>query len=386
MEEYSHSHRPCLSRMLCIILSWILIWTAPLAVYASPVTKAEQEKKEAQRKQDEAEQAVKKLEESQEEAVSQAADLGENLTDLLISTDLLVSDMADMEIQIGIADQEYRQVKESQEQQYGAMKRRIQYLYENGNITYLDIVLKAKSIGDLISQREYFSELYDYDKKMIDNYEKIKIEVSERKDQLEEQKSEMEAMKGEYDSQASKLQAMISQKQSEAEDFDQKLAEARKEAEASAAAVREKTEQIRILREQEKSRRPKKPPIKNTVIKSSGGSEYGRRISDYALQFVGGPYEYGGTSLTEGIDCSAYTQTVYRHFGLNIPRNSAQQAHSGREVAYEDMEPGDLVCYSGHVAIYIGDGRIVHASSEKSGIRVSDNPAYRTIVSIRRLI
>ena len=107
-------------------------------------------------------------------------------------------------------------------------------------------------------------------------------------------------------------------------------------------------------------------------------------MADYALQFVGNPYVWGGTSLTSGADCSGFVQSVYRHFGVSIPRTSAEKAGFGREIAYEDMEPGDLVCYPGHVAMYIGGGRIVHARSAKAGIRVDDNPAYRTIVSIRR--
>ena len=119
-------------------------------------------------------------------------------------------------------------------------------------------------------------------------------------------------------------------------------------------------------------------------VKSIGGTEFGRNVADYALQFVGNPYVYGGTSLTGGTDCSGYTQSVYRHFGVSIPRTSGEQAGFGREIPYEEMEPGDLVCYSGHVAMYIGGGRIVHASSRKEGIKVSNDPAYRTIVSIRR--
>lgn len=119
-------------------------------------------------------------------------------------------------------------------------------------------------------------------------------------------------------------------------------------------------------------------------VKSTGGTEFGRNVADYALQFVGNPYVWGGTSLTGGTDCSGYTQSVYRHFGVSIPRTSGEQAGFGREIPYEEMEPGDLVCYSGHVAMYIGGGRIVHASSRKEGIKVSNDPAYRTIVSIRR--
>lgn len=108
-----------------------------------------------------------------------------------------------------------------------------------------------------------------------------------------------------------------------------------------------------------------------TTTKSSGGTAEGRAIADYGLTFVGNPYVYGGTSLTNGTDCSGFTQGVYAHFGYSIPRNSAAQRSAGREVAYEDAEPGDLICYAGHVAIYIGNGQIVHASTPTTGIKVS---------------
>ena len=119
-----------------------------------------------------------------------------------------------------------------------------------------------------------------------------------------------------------------------------------------------------------------------TTSSGSGGSS----VVDYAKQFVGNPYVWGGTSLTSGADCSGFVQSVYNNFGVSLPRTSYEQQNAGREVSYSEAQPGDLICYGGHVAIYMGDGKIVHASNSRDGIKVSDNAAYRTILSVRRLV
>lgn len=119
---------------------------------------------------------------------------------------------------------------------------------------------------------------------------------------------------------------------------------------------------------------------------TASSSSIGRQIADYGLQFVGNPYVYGGTSLTNGADCSGFVMSVYQHFGISLPRTSGQQGQSGTAVSgIENAQPGDLIWYSGHIAIYIGDGKIVHASNASDGIKVS-SATYTTILSIRRIV
>ena len=118
-------------------------------------------------------------------------------------------------------------------------------------------------------------------------------------------------------------------------------------------------------------------------ISVSGDSSTGVAIANYALQFVGNPYVYGGTSLTNGADCSGFTMSVFAHFGISLPHSSAGQRSVGRAVSYSEAQAGDLICYDGHVAIYLGGGRIVHASTEKTGIKTG-TATYRTILSVRR--
>lgn len=123
----------------------------------------------------------------------------------------------------------------------------------------------------------------------------------------------------------------------------------------------------------------------DTTYSVGEGSELGVAVAEYALQFVGNPYVWGGTSLTEGADCSGFVMSVYANFGVSLPHSSAADRSQGYAVdGLENAQPGDLICYSGHVALYIGDGQIVHASTKKTGIIVS-KADYKKILAIRRI-
>lgn len=128
-----------------------------------------------------------------------------------------------------------------------------------------------------------------------------------------------------------------------------------------------------------------KPTNYTQTIDNATGSDLGKKVAKYACQFIGNPYVSGGTSLTNGADCSGFTFRVYKDFNYNLPRTSYQQRSAGTGVEYADAQPGDLICYEGHVALYIGGGLIVHASSVKTGIKVS-KAQYRQILAVRRIV
>ena len=128
---------------------------------------------------------------------------------------------------------------------------------------------------------------------------------------------------------------------------------------------------------------PTTPPDKET--KPPVTTNKGQAVVDYALQFVGNPYVYGGSSLTNGTDCSGFTMSVYAKFGIKLPHSSSAQRSCGRGVSYSEAKPGDIICYDGHVALYMGGGQIVHASNPTDGIKIS-KATYKPILAVRRII
>lgn len=147
-------------------------------------------------------------------------------------------------------------------------------------------------------------------------------------------------------------------------------------------------EQKRLEKEQAERDKARVAAAKLVIstVEETDENAMGIAVAEYAVQFIGNPYVWGGESLTEGADCSGFVMKVYEHFGVELPHSSAADRKQGYAVkgGLENAQPGDLICYSGHVALYIGDGQIVHAASEKSGIKVS-KADYRQILAIRRI-
>lgn len=156
--------------------------------------------------------------------------------------------------------------------------------------------------------------------------------------------------------------------------------EGKEEAEAFTYAVSRKSEEAQMTQEVQENIQQ----METTEVSAQPASN-GQAIVDYACQFIGNPYVWGGTSLTDGADCSGFVQSVFAHFGISLPRTTYDQINAGVEVSYDQAMPGDLICYDGHIGIYIGNGQIVNAQNPEQGIGIS--PAtYTTILSVRRIV
>ena len=157
-------------------------------------------------------------------------------------------------------------------------------------------------------------------------------------------------------------------------------------------AESKKEEEARLAKEKaareaaEKRRRQAAAKAKvQAAIGNGNGSSGGNAVASYACQFVGNPYVYGGTSLTNGADCSGFVMSVYAHFGVKLPHSSSALRNVGYGVSLSEAQPGDIICYSGHVGIYIGNNTIVHASSAATGIKYTSPANYRTVLAVRRI-
>ena len=148
------------------------------------------------------------------------------------------------------------------------------------------------------------------------------------------------------------------------------------------------TKEEETARLEEEARRAEAAQAEETSAVGSsaaGGSITGQSVIDYACQFIGNPYVWGGTSLTDGADCSGFVQSVYAHFGVSLPRTTYEMVNSGYAVSYEEALPGDLILYDGHVGLYMGDGTIVNAMNEADGIGIC-SATYTNIIAVRRVL
>lgn len=324
--------------------------------------------------------AVRSISEIEEEQSSIQSELNGLDADMVS----LVTDMTDLESQISsktqeIADAEatLAEAQAAVDQQYASMKVRIQYMYENSDENIMTVLLESGSISDFLNRLENINAVYTYDRTVLGNYQAAKDEVEDLKASLEEEKASLEANKTQLANQQAQLNAMISEKQGEMADIKSELADAK--ALAARQAELERQRQLAALTNNTNSGGNLNPS--NTTGVS------GSAVVAFANQYVGYPYVWGGTDPNTGADCSGFVYYVLKNFGINYGRLTSYGWRSvGQEVSVNNMQPGDIVCYAGHVAIYAGGGRIVEAQSTSAGITNNRPVNCHNIITVRRVL
>lgn len=474
-------------KILTISLALAMSISPAASVYADREDDLRQEQAWTAEQLDAAYAQIDNMYARKQQLAAEINSLDADLVNVMVSIQTLENDIAAKESDINVTKGNIKKAEKGQKKQYAAMKKRIQYLYENGgDAAWFQMMLASDDLSDMLNKAENVQGMYDYDRESLEKYANTVKEIKNLKEKYQQEKAELEGMKQEQEAEQTNLQAAIDERRASSADCDNEIAYAQQMANEYAALIEQQQAEIeqiqaekeaaRIAAEQaaaeaaaaeeaaraeaeaeaeydedeseddeyvenedseedgtedideeggedddsedgsyDESDESGNDGVENEAnnsndgyendnneesgeesdgsqkeSSSSSGSSYsggsGSSVVDYATQFVGNPYVWGGTSLTNGADCSGFVQSVYNNFGVSLPRTSYEQQNAGREVSYSEAQPGDLICYGGHVAIYMGNGKIVHASNSRDGIKVSDNAAYRTILSVRRLV
>lgn len=334
------------------------------------------------------------------ESISAAA---AKMKTLLSKQEQLKSDIKDKQNEVEQANKKLEEAKEEEQQQYEAMKLRIQYLYENSTDNSIwSAILESNGLSDMLNRIEYATDLYKSDRELMTSYQDAVQKVEDWTVQLADEMDNLLALQDKYENQQGELKTLMAKLEKQKDAYAQQLAQAQQQAEDYKKTI---SKQEEIIRAQEAAAaRANANTYDGGGTGASGGiasdsylkdpdcnpsgqtNVSGSDIVAYAQQFVGGRYVWGGNSLTNGVDCSGFVHLVYAHFGISTPRYSQAFKNVGQPVSYQNIQAGDVVVYPGHVAIYIGNGNIVEAQSTRAGITNSRPVNCHTITAIRRLV
>ena len=418
------------TRAICTVLTSALVFTGPAVegttfsgyinsglekVYAKTKKQKDAEKKKSQAEQDlkDKKNEINGLKDQQQITADDIKNKSAKLDEILAAQKKLQTDITSKQAEIEQNQKDLAAAQEKQQEQYDAMKKRIQFMYENSAEDNIwTAIIESNGITDMLNRIEYVSDVYDSDRALMDSYQAAVEQVKEIGTKLDNDMNELTAMQDDYEKQQADVEAAIVALENQKEQYASQIAQAQQQAENYQNII---TAQGKIIQEQEAAAAAAAAAAARANSSSSspsydgggagkGGSiagDYaagggknpgastgvsGSSVVSYAMQFVGNPYVWGGNSLTNGVDCSGFVHEVYAHFGISTPRYSQAFKSVGQAVSFDNIQPGDVVVYPGHVAIYAGGGVIVEAQSTKAGITANRSVQCHTILAIRRLV
>ena len=391
------------TRAICTVLTSALVFTGPAVegttfsgyinsglekVYAKTQKQKDAEKKKSQAEQDlkDKKNEINGLKDQQQTTADDIKNKSAKLDEILAAQKKLQSDITSKQAEIEQNQKDLAAAQEKQQEQYDAMKKRIQFMYENSAEDNIwTAIIESNGITDMLNRIEYVSDVYDSDRALMDSYQAAVEQVKEIGTKLDNDMNELTAMQDDYEKQqADNYQNIITAQG--------KIIQEQEAAAAAAAAAAARANSSSSSPSYDGGGAGKGGSIASDYAagggKNPGASTgvSGSSVVSYAMQFVGNPYVWGGNSLTNGVDCSGFVHEVYAHFGISTPRYSQAFKSVGQAVSFDNIQPGDVVVYPGHVAIYAGGGVIVEAQSTKAGITANRSVQCHTILAIRRLV
>ncbi len=426
------------TRVICTVLTSALVFTGPAidgTAFSGYIHSGLEKVYAKSQKQKDAEEKMKKAKEDLSNTNGQidslkdkqtvtANDIQANsnkLDEVLAAQKKLQTDITNKQGEIEQNQKDLAAAQQKQQEQYDAMKKRIQFMYENSTEDNVwTAIIEADGISDMLNRIEYVSDVYDSDRALMDSYQAAVQQVKTIGEQLNKDMDDLTAMQDSYEKQQSEIEAAILALENQKEQYAAQISEAQQQASNYQNII---SAQGKIIQEEEAAAAAAALAAQQRAAQqaaassgSSSGSSYdgggagkggsiagdyaagggknpsastgvsGSSVVSYAMQFVGNPYVWGGNSLTNGVDCSGFVHEVYAHFGISTPRYSQAFKSVGQAVSFDNIQPGDVVVYPGHVAIYAGGGVIVEAQSTKAGITARRSVQCHTILAIRRLV